>query len=266
MEKRISNILLTIVLLGSLIMNTLVAFAENFNLVGLDASQFVTSVLLSNTDGPLGNNKISDSSSVNIKYNLEVGDGNLIDTSQPYTMNLPTEFKRQTVVPIELFNQNGVKLATVEIRDGIVSIQFDDNVKTMKNVKVFFDFWENFDKTTLNYTDGNDLLFPTKENPENAIHVNFSKSGSGGGSGTSAISKLLTYDDTDPTIVNWTITVNNGGYEVQDAVFKDVMENMQVYIVGSAQITYRNWNKKTIYTYTNDLIFTENSDGTKKTE
>ncbi|MBC1522304.1 Cna B-type domain-containing protein [Listeria aquatica] len=263
MKRKMNNWLLVFALLFGLVVNfaTPASAAEN-----LDASQFVKEVSLSNSSGPIGDKKISDASSVNATYDLTVGDGSQIDTSQPYTMPMPQELKYETSAPIELFTENGDRLGNVTIQSGTIAIHFDDNVKTMRNVEVFFNFWSNFNKGTLDYENGNDLAFPLQSNPNNTIHVNFSKSSSGGGSGTSAISKTLTYDRTDPTIVHWTVTVNNGGYEVADSVFKDTMENTQDYIPGSAKIQYRNWNKQVIEENTNDLSFTTNDDGTKSTQ
>ncbi|MHC5251611.1 Cna B-type domain-containing protein [Listeria kieliensis] len=260
MKRKMNSWLLVFALLFGMFVNfaTPASAAEN-----LDASQFVKGVSLSNSSGPVADKKISDASSVNATYDLTVGDGNQIDTSQPYTMPLPQELKYETTTPIELFTTNGDRLGNVTIQAGTIAIHFDENVKSMRNVEVFFNFWSNFNKGTLDYENGNDLAFPLQNNPNNTIHVNFSKSISGGGSGTSAVSKLLTYDQADPTIVHWTVTVNNGGYEVADSVFKDTMENTQDYIPGSAKIQYRNWNKAVIEENTNDIPFTENADGTK---
>ncbi|EOV3185301.1 hypothetical protein ACOMX4_002569, partial [Enterococcus faecalis] len=226
-----------------------------------DASQFVESVSLSNGDGPIGINKISDSSSVNVTYNLTIGDGSIIDTTSPYTMPIPSELKYSTTTPIELFTATGQKLGEVTIINGVASIHFEELVKTLKNVTLYFNFWSGFNKETLDYNDGNGLIFPTKNNPNYAIHVNFSKSSSGGGSGTSAISKNLTYGENN--IVNWTVTINNGGYEVENSQFVDTMENTQNYVPGSTTINYRNWDRTILYAETTDLTFSDNGEGSK---
>lgn len=227
------------------------------------ATEFVTTVAVETTSGPITSNKISDSSAIKVTYNLDIGLGNNVDILEPYTMTLPSELSYETTNPIELRTiVRNIYLGNVTIVDNIISVQFDSNVKDLDNVKINFSFWSNFNKSLLDYTAGNDLAFPTKTKPLNTVHINFSKSSSGGGSGTSAVSKNLNYSKEDPTIVNWTITINNGGYEIFDSIFVDIFENDQTYIEGSASVTYRNWDKDTLSVDTTDLIFIDNNDGT----
>ncbi|WP_201735550.1 hypothetical protein [Carnobacterium maltaromaticum] len=163
--------------------------------------------------------------------------------------------KFQTTAPIELFTSNGQKLGEVTISNGVASIQFDAAIVDLTNVNVYFNFWSCFNKGVINYDSGNELLFPTKDNFDHTIHVNFSKSSSGGGSGTSAVSKNLTYGENN--IVNWTVIINNGGFEVENSQFMDTMENTQEYVPNSTRISYKNWSKAILYTETVDLLFDE---------
>lgn len=219
----------------------------------LNATQFVSNVTVKNSDGsPIGTNKISDSSTINVIYDLDIGDGSVVNTDQSYTMPLPKELNYETTEPIKLFDSGMRLLGTVTIKDGVISIQFDSTVKDMTNVKVHFNFYSKFTKDELNYDEGNDLAFPTRDNPENTQHINFSKSSSGGGSGTSAINKNLHYGDLDRTVVTWTIVVNNGGYTVNDSKFYDEMENTQEYVPGSMKINYRNWDREVLRSDTTD--------------
>lgn len=258
MKKIWSKLVVLILILGSFANIGKVSFAADIN---TNAAQFVDSVTLSNNDGPIGLNKISDSSSVNVTYNLEIPDGVVIDTSQEYTMSLPPELKYQTSSPIQLKKADGTLLGQVTIQNNIITIIFEPTINSLSNRSLFFNFWSGFNKDTLNYDTGNNLLFPTKNDPNNTIHVNFSKSSSGGGSGASAISKTLRYGE-DNT-VTWTITINNGGYSVSNAKFLDTMENTQNYIPGSTTINFRNYKNNIIQTSKTDLSFISNGDGTQ---
>lgn len=258
MKKLRNRILLLIILLGNILNISPIIYAEGNT---EDATQFINSVTLSNNDGPIGTNKISDSSSVNVTYNMGIPEGVTIDTSQPYTMPLPVELKYQTTTPIQLKKADGTLLGQVTIQNNIISIVFEATINTLSNRTLFFNFWSGFNKDTLNYDNGNDLLFPIKDNPSNTAHVNFSKSNSGGGSGASAVSKTLRYGE-DNTIT-WTITINNGGYSVGNANFVDTMENTQNYIPGSTTINFRNYKNNIINSSNEDLNFITNSDGTQ---
>lgn len=261
--KKISHFFSIFILISNVFLNLFTGTAYAVDTTNsLDASQFVSSVSVSDANGPIGTNKISDSSSINVNYNLTLGDGKNIDTTQPYTMPLPKELNYETTKPISL-DYNGVHLGDVTIKDGVIYIQFSPEVSQFENLSAHFNFWSGFNKDELDYDNGNDMIFPTQSNPDNSVHINFSKSGSGGGSGTSAISKSLTYDDTDPTIVNWSVTVNNGGYAIDNSVFKDVMENNQDYIPGSMTINYRNWNRAVISSETKDPTLIQQSDGSQ---
>ena len=176
MKKIWSKLVVLILILGSFSNISQIAFAEDGN---TNAAQFVDSVMLSNNEGPIGLNKISDSSSINVTYNMEIPDGVIIDTSQGYTMVIPPELKFQTTSPIQLKKADGTLLGQVTIRNNIITIIFEPTINSLSNRSLFFNFWSGFNKDTLNYDTGNDLVFPTKDDPNNKIHVNFSKSNSG---------------------------------------------------------------------------------------
>lgn len=261
MQKRLKSLFSIIFLLSNLFIqlgSTNVYAAEN-----LDASQFVTSVALADANSPIGTNRIRDTSSVQVTYNLNLGNGSAITTDQPYTMSLPKELNYTTTTPISINTPTGVHLADVTISNGIISIQFTSDAQSYDNLRINFNFWATFNRSQLNYETGNDLAFPTQTNPNNTVHLNFSKSSSGGGSGTSAIAKSLSYEDTDPTIINWTLTVNNGGYPVENATLQDIMENNQDYIPGSMTVIHRNWRRTPLATEHTEPVITQQADGTQ---
>ena len=97
--------------------------------------------------------------------------------------------------------------------------------------------------------------------------LNFIKTNASKGSGTSATSKTVGYGKDDPTILTWQITINNGGYAVDDSYFYDIVQNFQEYIPGSMTINYRNYlgnnDKGKIKTEKVDPQFIQLSDGTR---
>ncbi|MDN2636833.1 Cna B-type domain-containing protein [Enterococcus avium] len=261
MQKRLKSLFSIIFLLSNLF--TQLGSTNAYAAENLDASQFVTSVALADANGPIGTNRIRDTSSVQVTYNLNLGNGSAITTDQPYTMSLPKELNYTTTTPISINTPTGVHLADVTISNGIISIQFTSDAQSYDNLRINFNFWATFNRSQLNYETGNDLAFPTQTNPNNTVHLNFSKSSSGGGSGTSAIAKSLSYEDTDPTIINWTLTVNNGGYPVENASLQDIMENNQDYIPGSMTIIHRNWRRAPLTTEHTEPVITQQADGTQ---
>ena len=247
-------------MLGSILNLTPLVSAETKS---PSAIQFVDQVVLSNNNGPISSNKISDASLVNATYTLSIPNGTVIDTAQTYSMPLPQELKYTGTAPIFLTKEDGTLLGSVTIQNNMLNIVFEPVINNLSNRTLFFNFWSGFNKNTLNYDMGNDLAFPTKNNLNNSIHVNFSKSSSGEGSGNSAIAKTLHYEANN--IVSWTITINNGGYEVSDANFVDTMGNTQDYIPGSTSIHYRNYKNTVIKTESTDLVFNPNADGSQST-
>lgn len=260
MKKITNQLLLFILMLGSILNLTPLVSAETKS---PSAIQFVDQVVLSNNNGPISSNKISDASLVNATYTLSIPNGTVIDTAQTYSMPLPQELKYTGTAPIFLTKEDGTLLGSVTIQNNMLNIVFEPVINNLSNRTLFFNFWSGFNKNTLNYDMGNDLAFPTKNNLNNSIHVNFSKSSSGEGSGNSAIAKTLHYEANN--IVSWTITINNGGYEVSDANFVDTMGNTQDYIPGSTSIHYRNYKNTVIKTESTDLVFNPNADGSQST-
>ncbi|GAB2024072.1 hypothetical protein OfM1_01420 [Lactovum odontotermitis] len=230
----------------------------------LDASQFVTSVsVTASNNEAITSAKISDSSSIRAGYSLNLGDGSALDLSQPYTMALPKELNYTTEKPIQLETSDGTIIGAVTISNGLISIQFDSEVKTLTNVTAYFFFSSRFDKTQLDYTNGNDLIFPTQSEPNHTVHINFSKSSGGESSGTSAISKNVRYGTPDATIANWTVVVNRRGDAVADSQYYDVMKNAQFYVPGSMTITYRNWQLHTVRSEPGNPVIVQQADGSQ---
>ncbi|GAB2026310.1 Cna B-type domain-containing protein [Lactovum odontotermitis] len=264
MKKRLLRFFTVLLMLLSSLSSSAPAVAVSDK--ALDASQFITSVSAMESDGTaISDNKIPDTSSVRFTYNLNIKNGGTIDTSQTYTVAVPELLTYVTSTPIELKLANGTTLGTVSISHGLISIQFNSAVKTLTNVTAAFFFSSEFDKNLIDYTNGNDLLFPTQSNPSNSVHINFSKTSSGGdSSGESSIAKQVSsYASDDQTIVNWTVVVNRRGDAIADSIYQDVMENAQYYIPGSMTITYRNWHLDTLTTESGNPTIMQQSDGSQ---
>lgn len=257
MKKIKNTFLILLLLLGSLYNISGIVQADTAD--NANATQFVQSVTLSNNNGPIGPNKISDSSAVNVTYNLAIPNDIVIAPDQVYSMPLPAELRYSSNDAIVLKTSSGVAVGSVTIKDGTISILFNSNINTLSNRNINFNFWSNFNKNLLNYETGNDLAFPTKDDPNNTSHLNFSKSSSGGSSGASAISKNLRYGRNHTA--TWTVIINNGGDSILNSIFVDKMGNTQEYIPGSTVISYRNYQDKIIHTDTQDLVFTPDSNG-----
>ncbi|WP_232252347.1 hypothetical protein [Lactococcus garvieae] len=85
MKNFINKLLLLVLFLG----NTLNISPLVHAATSTSAVQFVDNVTLATSNGPITSNKISDASLVNSTYTLNIPNGEVLDTSQPYTMPLP---------------------------------------------------------------------------------------------------------------------------------------------------------------------------------
>lgn len=267
MNKRLSAVLMTLVIVFNSLLSIMIPATKTARADSLSATQFVDSVQVTDSNyQPITTNKISEDSTINIEYQLTIPSGKDIETSQPYTMPLPRELNTSTTKSFPITGANGVVLGQVTVENGEVKILFTNAVNSLSNIKIDFSFGSSFNKDQLDFDNGNDLTFPTKNNPTNSQHINFSKTNSGGpSSGNSSIAKNLNYDDNDDSIVNWTITINKVGDHVDNAILTDTMSNTQDYIPGSTTITYRNFKESPIKTEKTDLSFTKNSDGSQST-
>ncbi|PWG00026.1 MucBP domain-containing protein, partial [Levilactobacillus bambusae] len=261
MPKKLWTSLMTLLIL----VNSLLGFSSAVAHAQTNSSaiQFVDSVTMKDSTGKaVGTTKISNSSAVQLLYQLKLPDGD-VDPTATYTMPLPPELRCEITTPVEITASDGTVLGHLTVTNGQINLTFTNAINQLANRTINFAIWAKFNKDTLDYSNGNDLVFPTANNVENILHVNFYESDSGIGSGTSAISKTLRYEGGN--VVDWTVTINKGGYAVDDAVFEDTMENTQSYIQGSLTVNYRNYKEKSVpvSTETPNLTFTPNSDGSQ---
>ena len=70
MQKRLKSLFSIIFLLSNLFIQ--LGSTSGYAAENLDASQFVSGVTLADADGPIGTNRIRDTSSVQVNYNLNL--------------------------------------------------------------------------------------------------------------------------------------------------------------------------------------------------
>ncbi|AEJ23616.1 cell wall anchor domain-containing protein [Weissella koreensis KACC 15510] len=259
-----TTILSIIILLFSVFLNPSIVVAEAIASPQDTNINFIKNVSITDGSGKnLAGSTVSESTKVQFNMDFEVPNSYTVVPGEKYIMNIDNIIKYRTgVKPIDL-KFNGVSMGTVDIINGQAIITFDDSVKTLTNIKGEFSFWSNFDKSQIDYENGNDISLPTSDNPDNKIHLKFSKDSSGGSSGESLISKSLTYDKEDPTIIDWSITVNNVGNAVNNSIFVDRMDPGMEYIAGSTVIKYRNYkgSSEVLKVDNSDLNFIKQGDG-----
>jgi len=193
---------------------------------------------------------ITDTNKVRFSFSFAM-DKNVV-ANQPYEIGLDPIIVYDTgATPIQLVSGD-ISIGVVNVTSGKAIITLNNNVKTLTNIRGNFSFVAGFDKNRIDYVAGNDIELP---GPEKNPHLNFRRAATGSGSGESLVSKTLTYDANDPTIINWSVTINNKGTAIDDAVLVDQLEMSQEYVPGSTSINYRNWNRKIIKRTHENLMF-----------
>ena len=215
----------------------------------------ITSAKVTDLNGvSLDGKTITDTNKVRFSFNF-ITDKNVV-ANQPYEIALdPIIVYNTGATPIQLVSGN-ISIGTVDVSSGKAIITLNDNINTLTDIRGDFSFVAGFDKNRIDYTAGNDIQLP---GPEKNPHLNFRKATTGGGSGESLLAKTVTYNADDPTIINWSITVNNRGIAVDNAILIDQLEMSQEYVPGSTSINYRNWNRKIIKSTHEDLVFNNQS-------
>lgn len=233
-------------------------------------------------DNNIGNMGIKDninSHPASIIYHMKkISDGSTVDTEKIRHMTLPKNMKVFDQNKVDIFYKNdqnkNILIGRAEVRNGDLTVKFSEKVKMLTNVSPFFylkaqnkekveknsDISENLEKIK-----NEAIVNDSKEKDEANIPSDKSvlitnnrkvlplKSGFRPGNDASILSASLNYNDKNPAVVDWLITINNKGIAIKDANFVDTLFNNQELIPGSVKVNYRNKDDDIIKTNTDNF-------------
>lgn len=211
-------------------------------------SQYFTDVSFTDIAGnPLA--KVSDSDKIKVHYTFAIPEA--VHPNETMTIQLPEQLKLVNYTDFPLMDAAGniIANATTDTATGLMTLTFTDSVegKTDTNGSLFF--WAKFDKTKV--TDGANTLAMPVNGATTDVQLTVRKSAgtTTGNNNPTVVFKSGAFDKNDPSIINWTITINNAQQRLIQPRILDTIGPGQTLLTNSFIVNYRDTNKKSLKKY-----------------
>lgn len=212
-------------------------------------SQFFNDVSFSDMAGnTLAKVKDTDKIKVNYIFNITTP----VKEGETMSIALPEELKlvNYTEFPLKDNDGNTIALATTDKNTGLITLTFTDYVNGKSAISGELFFWAKLDKTKV--TDGNNTISMPVNGVTTDLTLKVTKT-TGNTTGTTnptVLFKSGAYDKNDPTLINWTITLNNANQNLFQPTIIDTIGPGQTLVKTSFVVNYRDAAKKSKMKYT----------------
>ncbi|AHI55378.1 collagen binding domain-containing protein [Listeria ivanovii] len=207
-------------------------------------SNFFTKVALQNQNGEDTTN-FKENSRVRVAYDFVITQP--VVSGETMTLTIPAQLKLINFggFPVNDAEGNTIANATVDPTTGTITLTFTDYVNTHTDLSGSLYYNATFNSKNIQTDQVNPILFPIK-NTTQVWNTYISKVSTGGGTGSpTVVFKQGRMDDKDPTILHWTVTLNNALLPIENAIYTDTLGSGQT-LLGKATVKYRDVNKKVV--------------------
>ncbi|CAD5903064.1 LPXTG cell wall anchor domain-containing protein [Carnobacterium maltaromaticum] len=188
--------------------------------------------------------KVKDTDKIKVNYTFAITTP--VNEGETMSIALPAELKlvNYTEFPLKDSEGNTIALATTDKNTGLITLTFTDYVNGKSNINGELFFWAKLDKTVV--TDGNNLItMPVNDvTTDLTLKVTKTTGNSPGTTNPTVLFKSGAYDKNDPTVINWTITLNNAQQNLFQPTIIDIVGPGQVLLKNSFVVNYRDAAKK----------------------
>lgn len=211
-------------------------------------SQYFTDVSFTDIAGnPLA--KVSDSDKIKVHYTFAIPEA--VHPNETMTIQLPEQLKLVNYTDFPLMDAAGniIANASTDAATGLMTLTFTDSVEGKTDINGSLFFWAKFDKTKV--TDGaNTLAMPVNgATTDVQLTVRKSVGTTTGNNNPTVVFKSGAFDKNDPSIINWTITINNAQQRLIQPQILDTIGPGQTLLTNSFIVNYRDTNKKSLKKY-----------------
>lgn len=212
-------------------------------------SQFFNDVSFSDMAGNILA-KVKDTDKIKVNYTFDITTP--VKEGETMSIALPEELKlvNYTEFPLKDSDGNTIALATTDKNTGLITLTFTDYVNGKSAISGELFFWAKLDKTKV--TDGNNTISMPVNGVTTDLILKVTKT-TGSTTGTTnptVLFKSGTYDKNDPTLINWTITLNNANQNLFQPTIIDTIGPGQTLVKTSFVVNYRDATKKSKMKYT----------------
>ncbi|MEG1046094.1 Ig-like domain-containing protein [Carnobacterium sp.] len=194
--------------------------------------------------------KVKDTDKIKVNYTFDITTP--VKEGETMSIALPAELKlvNYTKFPLKDNDGNTIALATTDKNTGLITLTFTDYVNGKSAISGELFFWAKLDKTKV--TDGNNTISMPVNGVTTDLTLKVTKT-TGSTSGTTnptVLFKSGAYDKNDPTLINWTITLNNANQNLFQPTIIDTIGPGQTLVKTSFVVNYRDEAKKSKMKYT----------------
>lgn len=212
-------------------------------------SQYMTSVSFTDITGN-GLSKVNDSDKIKVNYNFSIpGD---VHDNETMTLQLPQQLQLVNYTDFTITDSSGdvIAIATSDKTTGVITLTFTKVVENKKDITGSLFFWAKFDKNQI--VDGENIFPMPLQGVTQDLTLNVHKVVSTGTGTTNptVIFKNGSFDKKDPTLINWTITINNANQSLLQPKVIDTIGSGQTLVPGSFTFNYRDQDKKSMNKFT----------------
>lgn len=212
-------------------------------------SQYFTNVSFTDIAGnPLA--KVNDSDKVKVNYNFSIpGD---IHENEIMSIPLPEQLQMVNYTDFPIMDASGtfIAKASTDKTTGLITITFTDAVENKTDINGSLIFWTKFDKEKL--LEGENTFAMPLQGVTTDLTLNVHKVVSTGTGTTNptVIFKSGSFDKNDPSLINWTVTINNAHQNLLQPKVIDTMGPGQNLVPGTFTFNYRDEKKKSLNKFT----------------
>lgn len=194
--------------------------------------------------------KVNESDKIKVLYDFEIpGD---VHENEKMTIQLPEQLQMVNYLDFPILDSKGniIATASTDQNTGRVSLVFTKEVEEKTDIIGSLFFWVKMDKNKV--VEGlNSFNMPCGE-MANELILNVKKSNGlvNGTTNPTVIFKNGTLDKNDPSLINWTIMINNAHQNLLQPEVSDEIGSGQMLVSGTFSFNYRDVNKKSLEKFT----------------
>lgn len=194
--------------------------------------------------------KVNDSDKIKVNYNFSIPED--VHAKETMSIQLPEQLQMVNYNGFPIVDDSGTVIANASIdkATGLMTLSFTNNVENKTDITGSLFFWVKFDKDKL--SDGENHFSMPLQGVTQDLTLNVHKTVNTG-LGTvnpTVIFKSGSFDKNDPSLINWTITVNNAHQNLLQPKIIDTIGPGQSLVPGTFSFNYRDENKKSMKKFT----------------
>lgn len=195
--------------------------------------------------------KVDDSDKIKVNYSFSIPGS--VHENDTMTIQLPEQLQMVNYKDFSIMDASGAVIAnaSTDKTTGLVTLTFTNEVENKTDITGSLFFWAKFDVDKV--SDGANVFPMSVRGTTQDLTLNVHKTSTGVGTGTTnptVIFKSGSFDKNNPSLIDWTVTVNNAQQNLLQPKVIDTIGAGQTLVSGTLSFNYRDENKKSLKKFT----------------